>query len=87
MNIVNSKRIIDDGFIRAFKVCWNLVHTPCEDWQKGVVQDLNRLSYVGSTSHLRRVHTPIPKGAKIRAPHALHSTTWGMFCPSETMPI
>ena len=84
MNRVTAKRIIDDGFIRAFKVCWNLVHTPCEDWQKGVVQDLNRLSYVGSTSHLRRVHTPIPKGAKIRAPHALHATTWGMFCPSET---
>ena len=84
MNRVVHKRIIDDGFIRAFKVCWNLVHTPCEDWQKGVVQDLNRLSYVGSTSHLRRVHTPIPKGAKIRAPHALHATTWGMFCPSET---
>ena len=52
--------------------------------KKGVVQDLNRLSYVGSTSHLRRVHTPIPKGAKIRAPHALHATTWGMFCPSDT---
>ena len=35
MNRVLAKRIIDDGFIRAFKVCWNLVYTPCEDWQKG----------------------------------------------------
>ena len=75
---------IDEGFIRAFKVCWNLKGVSCEDWQKGVVQDLNRLSYVGSTSHLRRIHTPIPKGAKIRAPHSLHLTTWGMFCPSES---
>ena len=79
-----KSKIIDEGFIRAFKTCWNLKGTTCEDWQKGVVQDLNRLSYVGSTSHLRRIHTPIPKGAKIRAPHSLHLTTWGMFCPTES---
>ena len=39
---VTAKRIIDDGFIRAFKVCWNLVHTPWRRLWKGVVQDLNR---------------------------------------------
>ena len=54
------------------------------EWQKGVVQDLNRLSYIGSISHLRRVHTPIPKGSKLRDPHSLHLTTWGTFCPTET---
>ena len=91
-NFINSgnvyrifrSKIIDEGFLRAFKMSWNLKGTKTEDWQKGVVQDLNRLSYVGSTSHLRRIHTPIPKGAKIRAPHSLHLTTWGMFCPSES---
>ena len=84
MYLIFKTKIIDEGFLRAFKMSWNLKDTKTEDWQKGVVQDLNRLSYVGSTSHLRRIHTPIPKGAKIRAPHSLHLTTWGMFCPSES---
>ena len=65
-------------------MCWNLEKTECKEWQKGVVQDLSRLSFVGATSHLRRIHTPIPKGTKIRAPHSLHSTTWGMMCPTES---
>ena len=81
---VFTPNIINEGFHRAFKVCWNLKGTECNDWQKAVVQDLNRLSYVGASSHIRRVHTPIPKGAKMRAPHSLNATTWGTMCPAES---
>ena len=50
----------------------------------GVSQVLNRLNYVASLSHLRRVSTPIEKTGKLIAPRKLHNTQWGFICPSET---
>lgn len=50
----------------------------------GVSQVLNRLNYVSSISHLRRVSTPIEKTGKLIAPRKLHNTQWGYLCPSET---
>ena len=50
----------------------------------GVAQVLNRLTYVSSLSHLRRVNTPIDKSGKLIAPRKLHSTSWGFLCPAET---
>jgi len=50
----------------------------------GVSQVLNRLNYVSSISHLRRVSTPIEKTGKLIAPRKLHNTQWGYVCPSET---
>lgn len=50
----------------------------------GVAQVLNRLTYVSSLSHLRRINTPVDKSGKLIAPRKLHSTTWGFLCPAET---
>ena len=50
----------------------------------GVAQVLNRLTYVSSLSHLRRINTPIDKSGKLVPPRRLHSTTWGFICPAET---
>ena len=50
----------------------------------GVSQVLNRLNYVASLSHLRRVSTPIEKTGKLIAPRKIHNTQWGYICPSET---
>jgi DNA-directed RNA polymerase II subunit RPB2 len=50
----------------------------------GVAQVLNRLTYVASLSHLRRVNTPIDKSGKLIAPRKLHSSSWGFICPAET---
>ena len=50
----------------------------------GVSQVLNRLNYIASISHLRRVSTPIEKTGKLIAPRKLHNTQWGYICPSET---
>tara|TARA_Y100000591_G_C21854072_1_gene713740 strand:+ start:2911 stop:6459 length:3549 start_codon:yes stop_codon:yes gene_type:complete len=50
----------------------------------GVAQVLNRLTYISSLSHLRRVNTPIDKSGKLIPPRKLHSTTWGYLCPAET---
>ena len=50
----------------------------------GVAQVLNRLTYVSSLSHLRRINTPIDKSGKLVPPRKLHNTSWGDFCPAET---
>ena len=50
----------------------------------GVAQVLNRLTYISSLSHLRRVNTPIDKSGKLIPPRKLHSTSWGFLCPAET---
>ena len=50
----------------------------------GVAQVLNRLTYISSLSHLRRVNTPIDKSGKLIPPRKLHNSTWGFLCPAET---
>jgi DNA-directed RNA polymerase II subunit RPB2 len=50
----------------------------------GVAQVLNRLTYISSLSHLRRVNTPIDKSGKLIPPRKLHNSTWGYLCPAET---
>ena len=50
----------------------------------GVAQVLNRLTYISSLSHLRRVNTPIDKSGKLIPPRKLHGTGWGYLCPAET---
>lgn len=50
----------------------------------GVAQVLNRLTYISSLSHLRRVNTPIDKSGKMTQPRQLHNTTFGFLCPAET---
>jgi len=50
----------------------------------GVAQVLNRLTYIGSLSHLRRINTPIDKSGKLIPPRKLHNTSWGFLCPAET---
>ena len=50
----------------------------------GVAQVLNRLTYISSLSHLRRVNTPIDKSGKLIPPRKLHNSSWGFLCPAET---
>jgi DNA-directed RNA polymerase beta subunit/intein/homing endonuclease len=46
----------------------------------GVAQVLNRLTYVSSLSHLRRINTPLEKSGELIAPRKLHNTTFGFLC-------
>jgi DNA-directed RNA polymerase beta subunit len=50
----------------------------------GVAQVLNRLTYISSLSHLRRINTPIDKSGKLVPPRKLHNTIWGFLCGVET---
>ena len=52
--------------------------------RQGVAQVLNRMTYMSTISHLRRVNTPIEKTGKLVQPRKLHPTQWGVICPSET---
>ena len=49
----------------------------------GVAQVLNRLTYISSLSHLRRINTPIDKSGKLIPPRKLHNSSWGFLCPAE----
>ena len=46
----------------------------------GVAQVLNRLTYVASLSHLRRINTPMEKSGEMVEPRKLHGTTFGFLC-------
>lgn len=82
VNKLIDQSIMDEGFLYAFKNCWGLKNA--SGCKQGVTQDMNRLSYLGAISHIRRVNTPLSKSAKVRAPHALHLSSFGVMCPDET---
>jgi DNA-directed RNA polymerase II subunit RPB2 len=42
------------------------------------------MTYPATLSHLRRINTPIENLVKLIQPRKLHSTQWGIICPSET---
>ena len=52
--------------------------------KQGVSQVLNRLTFMSTLSHLRRISTPVDSTGKLIPPRKLHSTQWGYICPTET---
>ena len=91
LNIINLTNIykiiksntIENGFKRALSTGdFGIKHTNSN--KVGVAQVLNRLTYIASLSHLRRVATPTDKSGKLVPPRKLHSTSWGFLCPAET---
>jgi len=52
--------------------------------KQGVSQVLNRLTYMSTISHLRRIQTPTDNTGKLIAPRKLHTSQWGYICPTET---
>ncbi|MFH0987225.1 MAG: DNA-directed RNA polymerase subunit B'' [Candidatus Micrarchaeota archaeon] len=52
--------------------------------RQGVSQLLDRLSYMSTMSHLRRVVSPLSKTQQHFEARDLHPTHWGKICPNET---
>ena len=76
-----SERVVEKGFRKAFKGDWGSEsHTK----RLGVVQDLNRLSYNATLSHLRKLNLPLDASAKVIGPRLLHSSQWGLVDPVDT---
>ena len=88
INLTNIYKIvksttIENGFKRALATGdFGIKHTNSN--KVGVAQVLNRLTYVSSLSHLRRISTPTDKSGKLIPPRKLHNTSWGFLCPAET---
>ena len=91
LNIINLTNIykivksttIENGFKRALATGdFGIKHANSN--KVGVAQVLNRLTYVSSLSHLRRISTPSDKSGKLVPPRKLHSTSFGFLCPAET---
>jgi DNA-directed RNA polymerase II subunit RPB2 len=91
INIINLTNIykivksstIDNGLKRALATGdFGIKHLNSN--KVGVAQVLNRLTYISTLSHLRRINTPIDKSGKLIEPRKLHSTSWGFLCPAET---
>jgi len=80
--IVKSSTI-ENGFKRALATGdFGIKHLNSN--KVGVAQVLNRLTYLATISHLRRVNTPLDKSGKLIDPRKLHGTCWGFLCPAET---
>ena len=88
INMTNIYKIIksttiENGIKRALATGdFGIKHTNSN--KVGVAQVLNRLTYVSSLSHARRVSTPTDKSGKLIPPRKLHNTSWGFLCPAET---
>lgn len=52
--------------------------------RQGVAQVLNRMSYLSTLSHLRRINTPMEKNGKLIQPRKLENSQYGMICGAET---
>jgi DNA-directed RNA polymerase beta subunit len=90
-NIINMTNIykivksttIENGITRALST-GDFSIKQSNSSKVGVAQVLNRLTYVASLSHLRRINTPLEKSGELIEPRKLHNTTWGFLCPAET---
>ena len=88
-NRIDLKKIIDISIItkkmRTSLATGNWVNDKKgQPLKVGVAQNLQRLTYISTLSHLRRVNNHLDKTANIIKPRQLHSTHWGMLCPAET---
>lgn len=98
--IERNKNIITEGINRGFKGNWGVrdvqktvtienLHERINRDQftfskEGLVQDLLRISYLSTITHLRRVQTPMDSNVKIVGPRKLNATQWGYVCPVDT---
>ena len=76
---------IQQGIEQSFRGSWGIMENSSYSAPElGIVQDLSRVSYMSFLSHLRRVATPFDDQAKVKGPHMLSATQWGILCPTET---
>ena len=87
INLTNIYKIIksatiENGIKRALSTGdFGIKHSNSN--KVGVAQVYNRLNYVSSLSHARRISTPTDKSGKLVPPRKLHNTSWGFLCPAE----
>ena len=84
MNKIIKNTIVSNGLKYSLSTgSWNS-KVGSDNKKVGVAQVLNRLTFTGTLSHLRRLNAPIGKNGKIIEPRKLHNSQYGMICPCET---
>jgi DNA-directed RNA polymerase II subunit RPB2 len=77
--------IVTENIQKAFKGAWGVDdEASADDIEEGVVQDLNRVSFLSYVSHVRRVNNPIDRSVKLADPHKMLASHWGCVCPVES---
>jgi DNA-directed RNA polymerase II subunit RPB2 len=76
-----DSRIIEAGIKTSLKGNWAGENNPDK---AGIVQDMNRISYMGYLSHCRRLNTPMGRDIKLAQPRRLDASQWGLCCPVQS---
>ncbi|XP_033126441.1 DNA-directed RNA polymerase II subunit RPB2 [Anneissia japonica] len=84
MELAIKTRIVTDGLKYSLATGNWGDQKKAHQARAGVSQVLNRLTFVSTLSHLRRLNSPIGRDGKLARPRQLHNTHWGMICPAET---
>ncbi|KAI5171457.1 DNA-directed RNA polymerase III subunit RPC2 [Pancytospora epiphaga] len=61
---------------------WNLKRFRME--RSGVTSIVTRYSYICALGMMTKVNSHFEKTRKVSGPRALHTSSWGMFCPADT---
>ncbi|KAF7683458.1 DNA-directed RNA polymerase III subunit RPC2 [Astathelohania contejeani] len=81
--ITLQTNLITNTFVRAISTGnWAVKRFRMD--RSGVTQVLSRLSYISSLGMMARINSQFEKTRKISGPRALHTSQWGMLCPSDT---
>ena len=84
INESNYKRVFNSSIMNRISKSFGASFGTGVSARQGIVQDLNRLSALGTLSHIRRLSFPLPSGSKTIGPRKLHNSQWGFVCPSES---
>eukprot|EP00760_Papus_ankaliazontas_P006674 PhM_4_TR13134/c0_g1_i1/m.14396/K03021/RPC2, POLR3B; DNA-directed RNA polymerase III subunit RPC2 len=76
-------QLIESTFTRAISSGnWCIARFKID--MKGVTQVLSRQSYISSLGSMTKLSSTFDKTRKVAGPRALHTSQWGMVCPSDT---
>ena len=75
--------IINNGLEYSFST-GNWIVKKFKIEKNGVTQTLSRLSFIATLSIVTKITSQNEKIRKIRGPRSLHSSQWGMICPTDT---
>lgn len=75
--------LISNSFVRAITTGnWTVKRFRME--RAGITQVLSRLSYISMIGSTTKIQSQFEKTRKISGPRSLHTSSWGMLCPSDT---
>ena len=84
LNLNITDAIQNKKITAALRSAFNVRWSATSNTHTSVTQMLNRMNTWATQSQIRRVVTPMNKEGKVTDVRQLHSSSYGIFCPSET---